>query len=283
NFLPLIFSSCADEEEQRKKKTKTAFNSSTDGNSLGSKPLVLPPPRHSFSLAPPPAFSSARRVVVQGDVPETTTKTSNEATHGQETSYWGLGNQNFDTYEQNSVDGASYPLFTWVPGNESYGYHQGSYRDGSIPTTSDPPVQSVGAAMGNFVKRGKNEVPVYTVEVKQDDLISNRPREDQVKLTGIAFGPAYRPVSSVKGKPSKLHKRKHQIGSLFYDMKQKEMELAERQARGGPEASLQKLRLKQSMGGEWDPQHDQNLELPYRKCLYANAFFLLSNLMSFST
>ncbi|KDO61948.1 hypothetical protein CISIN_1g0355062mg, partial [Citrus sinensis] len=37
---------------------------------------------------------------------------------------------------------------------------------------------------------------------------------------------------SVKGKPSKLHKRKHQIGSLFFDMKQKEMELAERRAKG---------------------------------------------------
>lgn len=40
------------------------------------------------------------------------------------------------------------------------------------------------------------------------------------------------PVSSAKGKPSKLHKRKHQIGSLYFDMKQKEMELAERRARG---------------------------------------------------
>lgn len=40
------------------------------------------------------------------------------------------------------------------------------------------------------------------------------------------------PVSSAKGKPSKLQKRKHQIGSLYFDMKQKEMELSERRARG---------------------------------------------------
>lgn len=40
------------------------------------------------------------------------------------------------------------------------------------------------------------------------------------------------PVSSAKGKPSKLHKRKHQIGSLYFDMKQKEMELSERRAKG---------------------------------------------------
>ncbi|MCE3049950.1 hypothetical protein HAX54_046193 [Datura stramonium] len=40
-----------------------------------------------------------------------------------------------------------------------------------------------------------------------------------------------RPVSS-KAKPSKLLKRKHQIGTLYFDMKQKEMELAERRAKG---------------------------------------------------
>ncbi|KAL6555555.1 hypothetical protein OROHE_007227 [Orobanche hederae] len=39
------------------------------------------------------------------------------------------------------------------------------------------------------------------------------------------------PVST-KGKPTKLHKRKHQIGSLYFDMRQKEMELAERRAKG---------------------------------------------------
>lgn len=39
-------------------------------------------------------------------------------------------------------------------------------------------------------------------------------------------------ASSGKGKPSKLHKRKHQIGSLYHDMRQKEMELAERRSRG---------------------------------------------------
>jgi proline-rich protein PRCC len=39
------------------------------------------------------------------------------------------------------------------------------------------------------------------------------------------------PVST-KGKPSKLHKRKHQIGSLYFDMRQKETELAERRSKG---------------------------------------------------
>ncbi|KAE9601638.1 putative proline-rich protein PRCC [Lupinus albus] len=39
------------------------------------------------------------------------------------------------------------------------------------------------------------------------------------------------PVSA-KGKPSKLQKRKHQISSLYFDMKQNEMQLAERRAKG---------------------------------------------------
>ncbi|KAG9449214.1 hypothetical protein H6P81_009179 [Aristolochia fimbriata] len=246
-----------DEEEERKKKAKVAFSSTTEGNSLGSKPFLLPPPKHSLSLAPPLGSSSARRVVVDADVPATTSKTSNV---GQETSSWGSGNQNFDGYGETYVDGLSYASSKSVPGNESYGgygnyegsaplapaseatslgpgndnysSYESSYGDGSIATTSAPAGHSVGPLMGNFGKRGKNDVPADIVEVKQDDLISNRPREDQVKLTGIAFGPAYRPVSTTKGKPSKLHKRKHQIGSLFYDMKQKEMELAERRAKG---------------------------------------------------
>ncbi|CAL0330326.1 unnamed protein product [Lupinus luteus] len=80
-------------------------------------------------------------------------------------------------------------------------------------------------------KRGRHEIPTEVIEVKQEELIKNRPREDQVKLTGLAFGPSYQPVSA-KGKPSKLHKRKHQISSLYFDMKQNEMQLAERRAKG---------------------------------------------------
>ncbi|EPS59735.1 hypothetical protein M569_15073, partial [Genlisea aurea] len=81
-------------------------------------------------------------------------------------------------------------------------------------------------------KRGRKDAfPTTIIEVKQEELMKNRPREDQSKLTGIAFGPSYQPASA-KGKPTKLHKRKHQIGSLYFDMRQKESELAERRARG---------------------------------------------------
>ncbi|KAL6576857.1 hypothetical protein OROMI_011133 [Orobanche minor] len=49
----------------------------------------------------------------------------------------------------------------------------------------------VEASLQVFGKRGRKDVPPQIIEVKQDELMKNRPREDQVKLTGIAFGPAY--------------------------------------------------------------------------------------------
>ncbi|KAF7083990.1 hypothetical protein CFC21_087699 [Triticum aestivum] len=82
------------------------------------------------------------------------------------------------------------------------------------------------------VKRGRRDMPMEIIEVNQAELVKNRPREDKSKLTGMAFGPSYQAAPSGKGKPSKLQKRKHQIGSLFYDLKQKEMELSERRAKG---------------------------------------------------
>ncbi|GMI84215.1 hypothetical protein like AT2G19270 [Hibiscus trionum] len=117
----------------------------------------------------------------------------------------------------------------------SYGnYHaqyENNWADGSAATML--PDSSVMAELGVKVKgkRGRNDIPTEIVEVKQDELMKNRPREDQVKMTGIAFGPAYQPATS-KGKPTKLHKRKHQIGSLYFDMRQKETELQERRSRG---------------------------------------------------
>ncbi|XP_029118622.2 uncharacterized protein [Elaeis guineensis] len=113
-------------------------------------------------------------------------------------------------------------------GTMDYGSYGANWSDGSA-TMATPEIADMGKIAG---KRGRNEIPMEVVEVKQDELMKNRPREDKAKLTGLAFGPSYQPVSSAKGKPSKLQKRKHQIGSLYFDMKQKEMELAERRSKG---------------------------------------------------
>lgn len=116
---------------------------------------------------------------------------------------------------------------------QSYGNYDGSWGYGTMEGAEVSEAPQVAEDIGRIAgKRGRNEIPVNIMEVNQDELVKDRPREDQTKATGIAFGPAYQPVSSQKGKPSKLHKRKHQIGSLFFDMKQKEMELTERRSRG---------------------------------------------------
>ncbi|KAK4774996.1 hypothetical protein SAY86_009931 [Trapa natans] len=130
--------------------------------------------------------------------------------------YVGYDNRYANSYQTGFDQGAN------GGGDPSYVSYEGSGNHGSGMTHSEIKVTG---------KRGRNEIPAEIVEVKQDELMKNRPREDQMKLTGIAFGPSYQPVST-KGKPSKLHKRKHQIGSLYYDMKQKETELSERRARG---------------------------------------------------
>ena len=70
-----------------------------------------------------------------------------------------------------------------------YGHYENNWGNGSM--AAQPEVAGVDTAVRVPGKRGRNEVPVDIVEVKQDELIKNRPREDQVKLTGIAFGPSY--------------------------------------------------------------------------------------------
>ncbi|KAJ4963924.1 hypothetical protein NE237_023863 [Protea cynaroides] len=250
-----------DEKENERKPTKEVKYSESS-SSLKSFFSNLPAPKNSLGSGTP-SLGSGRRSIIQAEVP-----TSNSDGYRQENEAGisgGLGNHEGNWVDLSSVatvgavNDSSEFAFTgaetadWAPGNnpyekydyESYGNYAGygaygSYQGNSVDasttttTTTWPTPEMSGAAESVLSmpgKRGRNDVPTEIVEVKQDELMKNRPREDQVKLTGIAFGPSYQPVSS-KVKPSKLHKRKHQIGSLYYDMKQKEMELAERRSRG---------------------------------------------------
>ncbi|KAH9617898.1 hypothetical protein KSS87_012662 [Heliosperma pusillum] len=142
--------------------------------------------------------------------------------------------------EQNVEDGSH--LYTYDP-NNGYGNYEGyeqqqqqvQYYDtgnSSWSNNSDNVVSGIDSFIGmGGGRRRKDQLPPKIVEVKQDELMKNRPTEDKSKLTGMTYGPSYQPASS-KGKPSKLHKRKHQIGSLYFDMRQNEPELAERRAKG---------------------------------------------------
>lgn len=107
---------------------------------------------------------------------------------------------NYGSYEGKLVDRSSAVALETsvnVAGNENYGSYvgyggyEGNWGDGSMATNTSEASsvrEGVGVVMG---KRGRNEIPTDIIEVKQDELMSNRPREDQTRLTGIAFGPSY--------------------------------------------------------------------------------------------
>ncbi|KAJ7555382.1 hypothetical protein O6H91_05G035100 [Diphasiastrum complanatum] len=117
--------------------------------------------------------------------------------------------------------------------NQMHGYESQLEANPSLAGGSGmPPEDPLEQVLKRERRRRKEEASPVVLQVKQDDLTAGKIREDQLRVTGIAFGPSYKPVSANKDKPSKLHRRKHQIGSLYFDMKQKEMELLERRAKG---------------------------------------------------
>lgn len=73
---------------------------------------------------------------------------------------------------------------------ESYGNYGDYMQYGSEPAYQ-PATADTEIAVKIPEKRRRNEIPSEIVEVNQDELIKNRPRQDQVKLTGIAFGPSH--------------------------------------------------------------------------------------------
>ncbi|KAG6469022.1 hypothetical protein ZIOFF_073719 [Zingiber officinale] len=283
-----------DEEEDVKGRSNVKDSSSSVPKASSSLSFSwLPAPKNTFGSVPSSGSASSRRSIVDTDVSadnsggfasvhESSSVGSGDyqAYNGgwiaaptesanDETAYMSISNNGAVGWDQTGAEGAAYSGFDdnvatsyWDPsygGATEYGSYQGNWSESTAADTSDVP--DIGKIAG---KRGRNEIPTEIMEVKQDELMKNRPRQDQTKLTGIAFGPSYQisldkfivfffffssteteqtgftlagtvvshPTSSGKGKPTKLHKRKHQIGSLYFDMRQKEMELAERRSRG---------------------------------------------------
>ncbi|KAI3977926.1 hypothetical protein MKX01_036766 [Papaver californicum] len=242
-------------------KKKTNHDTETT-SSLKSFFSSLPAPKNSLGLGSGQSLGggSGRRSTIGTSVAqsESVSKVGKNEIRDERNEIRGV-EQNYG--EGNFVNGASNlesvgdSSPNWYQNNEgyenyeSYGNYEGNYvgnnvnsesgyadYDGAatmapmtMPVAPGPEIPDVFRNLGRG-NRGRNEMPEI-IEVKQDDLTKNRPREDQAKTTGIAFGPAYQTVSS-KGKPSKLHKRKHQIGALYFDMKQNEMALSERRSKG---------------------------------------------------
>ncbi|PKI34413.1 proline-rich protein PRCC-like [Punica granatum] len=261
-----------DDEGEKEKKRKRDSELAAQNSSVQSFLSSLPAARSSATLGALPSSGSGRRSIVDTDSNAPTSSGTLEGNSQSGFGQNGENYSNYANYDsgidqsgvprsggflensdvQVGVDqssGGYYDSYgdpsggSYAGYDSSYGvhYHAGADQSssggenlsyaGGYASYGDYGNGSVESEIKVTGKRGRNEIPAEIVEVKQDELIKNRPREDQMKLTGIAFGPSREPVST-KGKPSKLHKRKHQIGTLFYDMKQKEMELTERRARG---------------------------------------------------
>lgn len=225
-----------DDEEEERKPTKDLSSNPTSSKGLSS---MLPAPKNSLCLAPTSssrksAFESTGSSLNEESIPEIQKRTNLEQ---QGASF--SAQEQYDNYQvEQGVNGyesyETYDSSLAASTNEyvDYSYTNAAHHESYAPNSWSNNIGLQVHEMERVGKRRKNDVPTEIVEVNQAELIKNRPKEHQAKATGIAFGPAYQPVSTSKGKPSKLHKRKHQIGSLYFDMRQKEAELAERRSKG---------------------------------------------------
>ncbi|KAG5112577.1 hypothetical protein AAZX31_13G084000 [Glycine max] len=247
-----------DDEEEERNRRKKKLESSTQTSSVKSFLASIPAPRNTATLGVQASSGSGRKSILETETPPPASNSggfSNVPVDQSTGDY-----ENFDDYQYATDQYASYygnfgsgaepgssgtepKAGVAAYGTEQYGNYGDAYASygdygqygNNWGDVSAPPVLEASGIDVSVVripgKRGRHEIPTEVIEVKQEELIKNRPREDQVKLTGIAFGPTYQPAST-KGKPTKLHKRKHQIGSLYFDMKQNEMKLAERRVKG---------------------------------------------------
>ncbi|KAF6174628.1 hypothetical protein GIB67_006280, partial [Kingdonia uniflora] len=142
-----------------------------------------------FGVAPS-ALGSGRRLIVEADVPILSSIGVNSVKQGHVDakglgSYKGKNSGSYVNYESNS---GNYDGLTTI--------YDGSMAAMLHPTMmyareSSVVVENVVNMLG-IGKRRKDAIPDDIVhEVKQDELMKNRSKEDHAKLTGIAFGPSY--------------------------------------------------------------------------------------------
>lgn len=217
-----------DEEEERKRAKKKKESESQSVSQTGSVKSFLssiPAPRSSANLG---VASSRRRSIIETQALDlSTTNNDAEVSHrdlesnsNSEASFQNHDVGNYSSYEAGvenyaNYDQSSSSYVNYEQSVESYGNYDQSnvnYGVGSDNLSVDKSsyvnygvgsdnwsvdqssyVKNEQPAMNGIMprKRGRNEIPTEIIEVKQDELMKNRPRQDQAKLTGIAFGPAY--------------------------------------------------------------------------------------------
>ncbi|OIT29556.1 hypothetical protein A4A49_15419 [Nicotiana attenuata] len=219
-----------EDDEGEKEKQRKRSESFTQTPSVKSFLSSIPAPKNSTSLGVL-GSGSGRRSTIEADVPVPNSATSSEVLVSSHTGYnenqqvdgslessmrgiggpteysaslgvagdyssnWGAhgyvdpescandvtsGYENYPGYDSNSGTYTGY---------EQYDHN---WTDGSSTTASASAITDTAeVALTLPGKRGRKDVPQKFVEVNQDELMKNRPREDQSRLTGIAFGPSY--------------------------------------------------------------------------------------------
>lgn len=208
-----------DEEEERNRRRK--LESSTQTPSVKSFLSSIPAPRNSATLGVQASSGSGRRSILETDTPAPApTSSSGGSTTAESNVPVEQNGGDYENYQYGTDQYGSYGNYGWNVEPEAgagtdagagtaasygnnddgyasygacgnYGQYGNNWVDGSVAMVPEAVSGISESAVKIPGKRGRKEVPVEVIEVKQDELIKNRPREDQVKLTGIAFGPSY--------------------------------------------------------------------------------------------
>lgn len=196
-----------DDEEERKPVKDSSYSAAPKGLSS-----MLPAPKNSLCLGP--TASASRRFAFDFNASVSSHESSERreekaegfdggeqregssfqqyASHPVEQ---GAGDYvNYGSYDGNWAANGSAEDVSYASGSyqsvdyENYGSYEGNWNDGNTVAVATLMVPEIERVAG---KRGRNEMPTKIIEVNQAELMKNRPREDQAKVTGIAFGPAY--------------------------------------------------------------------------------------------
>lgn len=211
-----------DDEEEERRRRKASEASSAQPLSVTSFLSAIPAPRNSATLGVSSGLGSGsgsgsgRRAIVETESVDSKVESDvgvdqNIASYANPQSNFDQNAVNYEAYggyetyqygiDQNADSGAhlqagisgshasSYGNYNGYGGYSGYaGNHGNEWVDGSATAVMGMPGETGIKVSG---KRRRNDVPTEILEVKQDELIKNRPKEDQAKLTGIAFGPSY--------------------------------------------------------------------------------------------
>lgn len=203
-----------EEEEEERDRRKKKLVSSTQTSSVKSFLANIPAPRNAATLGVHASSGSGRRSIIETESPalETASNSGGSSSVTVDQSVGDYGNDENYQYATDQYAGY-YGNYGSVPepeagaaayGTEQYGNYGEAYGDygqygnnwGDVSAAPVPEASGISESVVRIPgKRGRHEVPMEVIEVKQDELIKNRPREDQVKLTGIAFGPTYQVFS----------------------------------------------------------------------------------------